>query len=637
MARTPRAADPFAAIAASLKDFDEELALTLRQLGVRDPLPGAPLRWQIGREPDEVALIEPGKWDEAGFADRRTGLPPGCPVTPLGKSGEAAWFLDTMGAVFALEARSSGKGPIGALFAGRSRYLEWAWPRFGRAPRGGGSGPVVGWEADNARQALFDAAAWKGHFALEDQVRGRGAWKDDDGSLIYHAGDGVWIDGEWRAPGVHGRYIYPGRPIPIGRPSGRPQPAGADGPGEMLFELLKTFNWDRGELDARLMLGWIVTAKVGGALHRRPVCFVTGTEGSGKSTLHEVLRAVMNRALIKTSNTTQAGIYQTLQQDSVAILIDEFEGKEDSRVADKILELARIAYSGDVMQRGGKDGVGKEFQLFSSFMGSAVSKPATDATDDSRMFVAMLREREKAGGKVALSINELDALGRHLLRRIFDWWAPRPGRCGWEGLVELFRQALIAAGHNDRACDTFAPLAAGCHLALSDDEPRPEELAQWGVWLAPDVLTETAGREKTWRRCFNHLLNAQPDVWRNHTEKSVGTMLERYDKEPMFLAGLEERLAQVGLAISWAEGEAFQVYDTARLFVPTNHPGVHALFAGTQWAGRLGSPGPWVPLLRQAPKLAPDGQALWWNGKCGRGLDRKAAGLFIRVKQALEV
>ncbi len=52
------------------------------------------------------------------------------------------------------------------------------------------------------------------------------------------------------------------------------------------------------------------------------------------------------------------------------------------------------------MQRGGKDGVGKEFALMSSFMGSAISKPATDAQDDSRMAVLMLREREHAGDKV---------------------------------------------------------------------------------------------------------------------------------------------------------------------------------------------------------------------------------------------
>ena len=39
-----------------------------------------------------------------------------------------------------------------------------------------------------------------------------------------------------------------------------------------------TFSWDRGELDALLMLGWLMTAKMGGALDRRPIAFITALE-----------------------------------------------------------------------------------------------------------------------------------------------------------------------------------------------------------------------------------------------------------------------------------------------------------------------------------------------------------------------
>jgi hypothetical protein len=41
---------------------------------------------------------------------------------------------------------------------------------------------VKGWEADEARRDLFAACAYKGTFELEDRVRGRGAWRDDDGA-----------------------------------------------------------------------------------------------------------------------------------------------------------------------------------------------------------------------------------------------------------------------------------------------------------------------------------------------------------------------------------------------------------------------------------------------------------------------
>jgi ABC-type multidrug transport system fused ATPase/permease subunit len=58
----------------------------------------------------------------------------------------------------------------------------------------------------------------------------------------------------------------------------------------VLLQALQSWNWDRGELDARLALGWLMTALVGGALEQRPVVYVVGTEGAGKSTLQKLLR-----------------------------------------------------------------------------------------------------------------------------------------------------------------------------------------------------------------------------------------------------------------------------------------------------------------------------------------------------------
>lgn len=629
MARPPKASLDVAAIGAQMPDFEEAVVgPSLAERGrnpAHNPLRGCPLVVQLGADPNDLTAIEPGQWRNLGHADE-LGLPPRCPVTPLGKEGDLCWLLDTMGAVCALDARSSGKGPIEYLFGGLPGWLEWAFPRWSKGtedtpPR------VIGWDADLARQVLVSACAWRGYFALEDQVRGRGAWRGDDGKLIFHAGDAIYIDGKWRSPGVYGAgeraRIYPARPK-IGRPTTRHQLAGSDGPGEQLLEILQTFNWDRPELDPKLMLGWIVTAKVGGALDRRPVCFVPGGEGSGKSTLQTVLRAVMNGALIKSSNTTQAGIYQKLQQDSIAILVDELEAKDDTRTVDKILELARIAYSGDTMQRGGKDGVGKEFQLNSSFLGSSIAKPATEAQDDSRMVVCSLREREAAGGKLALSLNDLEAIGRHLLRRIFRWWPD------WDRLVEALRAALIAAGHNDRACDTFAPLAAGCHVALSDAMPTAAELAQWGALLRADELAETAGRERTWQRCLKYILGAQPEIFRQRHYKSVGDVLAAYRTNPSNSADVEDYLPQVGLTLSWPRDDVMRSFETGRLFVPATSAALHHLFVGTPWAGRLAAPGPWIGVLRQAPK------ALWANGVCDKGLDRKARGIFIDLTKALE-
>jgi hypothetical protein len=633
--------DKIAAIGAALPTFEEEddaaLTLTLRQQAMLDPVPGGPMNMAARDDPEE--LIDPGQWRAMHFSFK-TGLPANCPVIPLGKlatlSGTTYFFLDTLGEVAVL-AENAGKGHITSLFSGRPRYLEWAWPRFAKAGKGW---VVKGWEAEQARADLFAACAYMGTFELEDRVRGRGAWRDDDGSLIYHAGDAVWIGGKWRPPGAHGRFIYPGRPK-IGRPAPRFEPARSGGPADVLLAGLSSWTWDRPLLDPRLALGWVMTAMVGGALEQRPVAYVVGTEGAGKSTLQKLARTLMNGALLATSNTTQAGIYQKVKQDSVAVLVDEMEAKEDTRTTDKILELARVAYSGDKMQRGGKDGVGQEFSVNSSFLMSSIAQPAVDAQDASRMAVLMLRERPPLvlvdGEEPPDTLTELglkDAktvslIGRQLLRRLVVWFEMEGGRPRWDTLIDVFRTALRRSGHVDRACDTFGTLAAGYHAAMFDGMPTEADLTQWVSLLKPTELQETSGREKTWRRCFIHMLDAQPDALRQCAHKSAGAALLAYKKQPGGEDDVNKTLAACGLALSWEKG-AIETWESARLFVPAKHPMLNELLAGTPWAGRKGAPGPWLGVLRQMPKH------LWENGKCGRGLDVKASGILIRVADALD-
>ncbi len=629
---------PFDEIAAAFPTFedDAEAVLSLRQQALADAPKGCPMNVAKRGEPEET--IEPGQWRGAGFVDRRTGLPQNCPVTPLGTLGETFYFLNTLGEVHTL-APNAGKGHIDALFKGRPLYLCWAWPQW-TMPRNKGESPMVkNWAAEEARQDLFAACAYKGAFELEDRVRGRGAWRDDNGGLIYHAGDAVMVGGKWKPPGEHGEYIYPGRPR-IGRPSERYEKAGDGSPGDLLLQALQSWNWDRGEMDARLALGWLMTAMVGGGLEQRPVVYVVGTEGAGKSTLQKLLRWIMNGALLSTSNTTQAGIYQKVRQDSVAVMVDELEAKADTRTTDKILELARIAYSGDKMQRGGKDGVGQEFSVMSSFLFSSIALPAMDAQDASRMAVLMMRERPpaRAGERGVDVLKELglreaklaQAVGRQLLRRMFKWCEMEGDRSRWDRLRDAMREMLIAAGHEDRSADTFGALAAGCHVALSEAMPDAGELEHWAAWLRADQLNETATRTKTWRRCFDLMLKQQPDVWRTNSKKSVWELLEAWQTTPSHIDDVEKYLPQVGLSISFAADDVVKDFSTARLFVPTVHPGLNALFAGSPWAGRLATPGPWAGVLRQMPKH------LFTNGGCDKGLDKKFKGMFIKLAEALE-
>lgn len=626
---------PIDALAATLPDFDDdaEAVKSLRLQAAADPVMDGDMN--MAKPGEEDAWVSPGKWT-GEWEDRRTGLPINCPIVPLGKNEALFYFLNTLGQVETLKP-NAGKGDIDSLFSGRGRYLFWAWPRFTQIKKETETTPAVwtvkNFEAEQARQALFAACAFKGTFELEDRVRGRGAWRDDDDKLIYHAGDAVMIAGKWRPPGEHGRFIYPGRPT-VARPSARYESAGEGSPGDVLLEALRSWNWDRGELDARLALGWLMTAMVGGALRQRPSIFVIGTEGAGKSTLLNLFQIVMAGGLVKTGNTTQAGIYQKVRQDSVAVIVDEMADKEDQRNADKILELARVAYSGDKMNRGGKDGVGVEFAVMSSFLFSTIGLPAMDSQDASRMAVLMMRERVRpaASEKPVDALRELglregkkaEAIGRQLLRRMFDWFER------WDGLRQVFHDMMTSAGHQDRAADTFSALAAGYHVAICDEMPSAGQLAEWSTWLAPAKLEETAGREMSWERCFWYLMGAQPEALRNNHYKSVGAAVEAYGRSADALRDLTDVLGLCGMAVSFGKGAVVGAYEEARLFVPFNSPALNALFEGSKYEGKKGAPGPWGSLLRQMPRT------YFTVSTCDKGLNKAARGLMINLSAVLK-
>ncbi len=625
---------PLGMVGKQLPEFEDDAVAkaSLRAQGAADPPRGAPMRIPIPGEPGEFHVIEPGRWRETGHADRLTGLPVNCPIIPLGKRGDQFFFLNTLGEIHVLAA-NAGKGHIDALFAGRPGVLTWAWPRWAMPKTKSEGAIVTNWQAEDARQDLFSACAYKGVFEAEDRVRGRGAWPGLAGDLIYHAGDAVWIEGVWRGPGEYDGYIYPGRPA-IGRPALPFEPAGEGSPGDVLLQALMSWTWERGETDALLALGWLVTAMVGGALEQRPVGYIVGSEGVGKSTLQRLMRWLMNGALVSTSNSTQAGIYHKVKQDSIAVLVDENEPKEDTRATDRLMELARIAFSGDKLTRGSKDNESHEFAVMSSFLFSSVALPALDSQDASRIAVLMMRDRPQTGRDVLdeLGLYEPERvrrLGSALLRRVFEWFKIEHGRTRWAAVRDAMREALIAAGHEDRSADVFGALAAGAHIALRDEMPDAAELAQWAAILGVDVLAETAGRQKTWQRCFFYMIDAAPEVLRTWTLKSVGAALEAFRRQPAnAIDDLEKVLKACGLGLRFPRGAA-RTFDQARLFVPSTSPALHAVFEGTVWAGRLGQPGPWGGVLRQMPR------DLWRDDTLRLQMSGQAWGISIDLAAVL--
>ncbi len=161
--------------------------------------------------------------------------------------------------------------------------------------------------------------------------------------------------------------------------------------------------------------------------------------------------------------------------------------------------------------------------------------------------------------------------------------------------------------------------------------PDAAMLDQWAAWLDPGKLNETANRQKSWRRCFAHIFDAPAEPFRTRHHKTLGAVLAAWRENPATQSDVDDYARQIGLSISFRKGDTDQRFETARLFIPSNSASLHALFAGTPWAGRLGAPGPWAGVLRQMP------EQLWDYGKSDKGLPSKVAGIMIELAAALEV
>lgn len=466
-------------------------------------------------EPASEAL-PPAEKGGAGSKARPKGqIWDGCPVKPLGVNGQTCFYLDVHGQMIAIGKHD--RDVIMRLFGHQMPKLFWWFPQWTRAsadepPQ---RKPNV-FDQTAAAQVMIQACSECGLFDPEGAVRGVGAWVDDDGRLIYHAGDKLWIGTEEAPTGTHDRRIYPAAPA-------IPHPAlsvsDAADPVARLDEALCTWSWERPDLDPTIAVGMIGVQMMGGALAWRPAFWVTGGAGAGKSVLQKALLHLHGgeKGLIQSTDATARGLASLLGQSTLPVALDELEpGDANSTKEKSIVELARVAASGGRWARGSSDQKGSTGQLRSTFLFSSILVPGVLKSQDlQRIILLSLRPLPEGAKPPDMRADTWRKRGAAIKRMLIDRWP------SWAARLELWREACALQGVTGRDADNWATVLAMAQMMRSEAMPAAEEMDGWARKVARVLKAREGEAHTDADEVLVHLMSQRLDIFRRGQTYSV--------------------------------------------------------------------------------------------------------------------
>ena len=415
-------------------------------------------------------------------------------------------------------------------------------------------------------------------------VRGRGAWYDQ-GSSVLHLGDRLIVDGERMGLIDHpSDYIYESAPA-LELHSGV-EPATAR-EARALRDLLDAVYWKR-PISAILVAGWAYLAPICGALQWRPHVWITGQRGTGKSWIQEnIIRPVVGTcAVIAQSNSTEAGIRQTMGHDARPILFDEAEAenRRDQHRVQSVLELARQASSENSAEivKGTASGRAMTFRVRSMFLLGSINVTLAQAADVTRFTICAL-DRPPSGKQGSDQFDSLRDATRDILTP--DFCARLRARAYREIPTIRINAATIGravAEHlgDQRIGDQIGTLLAGAYNMKQEgvvDIDVARRMVRSMDWSEEHEQHDSASDQD---RLVNELLAKKVRVETNHgqVDRTVAELIDcgiGGQTRGIERTDAKEALERCGLKL---DGDR-------SLRVANNHPWIRSALDDTPWSG----------------------------------------------------
>lgn len=433
--------------------------------------------------------------------------------------------------------------------------------------------PIEYWEAvytgkrgiqwDQARSEIITSSNLTGPFD-PFRVRGTGVWRDGK-KIVVNTGQGE-IESS--------RYVYVATKNKMRTPHPRPL---SKKESQLLVQACESLKW-REEKSGILLAGWLAVARIAGALPIRPHVWLTGSSGSGKSTVMDrLIRPALGSEsgrLYLQGGSTEAGIRQAVKADSLPIIFDEFETVDENskQRTSSLIELLRQSWSateGHVV-KGSAGGEASHYAMSFAALVSSIRTALTNDADRSRFCVLELAphgsDREHWLRTKALLSQINDEFGERLFSRQVQQI---------DKIIknyELISDSLAGAV-NQRFGQQWGMLLAGWYSLTSDEVITKE---------AADSIPEDLGLidEKEQAKitdeleCLNHIMAHRLRIYgdvggdkRSSVDKAVITIIED---------GLKPELDQLR--------DCGIIVDDNSIYISSNHSYLRdVVFRGQRW------------------------------------------------------
>lgn len=284
---------------------------------------------------------------------------------------------------------------------------------------------------------------------------------------------------------------------------------------QQLEDAVKGFNFQN-RFDSVALLGWFANSVFGSVVGHRPLLAVTAERGSGKTTLIELLSALLgSQSLRRDGVPTVAQVIYELEKRSAALLVDEFEtnGAKKKPVQD-FFELARTSFTNSKDARIARVIAGKmrSYNPPSGVLVAGIALPGFDVASETRT-VRVQMQPLPAGNQ--RTMNELldasnranvEELGAKIRRMLI-------GR--WDVLFsaqKVVRSILVDLGHEARTADRFSPLIAG-YVALTSEKLPTQQWFEAFLEECQLTTVEVKNVQRDCEICFAQLLSRRVAVF----------------------------------------------------------------------------------------------------------------------------